>query len=43
MHRSVAASLDADFEPVADSVEHFLHRLRQVVHEIVDDGTAQDL
>ncbi|GIG01127.1 hypothetical protein Cci01nite_62200 [Catellatospora citrea] len=43
VHRSVAASMDADFEPVADSVEHFLHRLRQVVHEFVDSGTVQDL
>jgi hypothetical protein len=43
VHRSVAATLDADFEPVADSVERFLHRLRHVVIEFVDSRRVQDL
>ncbi|GAA1656797.1 hypothetical protein [Actinoplanes couchii] len=43
VHRSVGASLDGDFVPVADSVEQFLSRLRHAVTEFVRHNRIVDL
>jgi hypothetical protein len=43
VHRSIGASLDGDFEPVADSVEQFLSRLRYAVTEFVENNRIVEL
>jgi hypothetical protein len=43
VHRSIGASLDGDFEPVADSVEQFLSQLRHAVAEFVGNNRIVEL
>ncbi|SDS44525.1 hypothetical protein [Actinoplanes derwentensis] len=43
VHRSIGASLDGDFVRVADSIEHFLARLRYAVTAFTEDNRIVDV
>jgi hypothetical protein len=43
VHRSIGASLDGDFELVADSVEQFLSRVRHAVTEFIENNRIVEI